>query len=99
MPADPLANVFIGVDQRRARHELLARAEIDMRHGVGVTQRRCTKIEDHRTSLVFVRAAELEFDGLCIPLRYRAATNFSISAMTSPGRSVGGKCPAPDSST
>ena len=31
--------------------------------------------------------------------RYRAATNFSISALTSSGRSVGGKCPAPDSST
>ena len=31
--------------------------------------------------------------------RYRAATNSSISALTSSGRSVGGKCPAPESST
>jgi len=47
MPADPLANGFIGVDQRRTRHKFLTRAEIDIRHGIGVTQRGRPKFEAH----------------------------------------------------
>ncbi len=47
MPADPLANGFIGVDQRRTRHKFLTRAEIDICHGVGVIQHGRPKVDDH----------------------------------------------------
>jgi hypothetical protein len=51
MLADPFANGLIGMSQRCARHKFLARAEIDVRHGVGVRERGHPKIEDHHASL------------------------------------------------
>src|SRR5262249_27259849 len=48
--ADPLADGLVGVDQRRARHELIAGAEIDVRHGVGVGRSSGPEVDDHRAS-------------------------------------------------
>jgi hypothetical protein len=53
LASDPVANVFIRMDQRCACDQFLAGSEVDVRHGVGVTNRGRPKIENHYASSGF----------------------------------------------